>query len=161
MTTQGKSEPLTLNGGCQCGAVRYTARPETNEAYYCHCIMCRRAFGNIAATFFNLPKAAVTWEGEPSRYASSKIAERGFCARCGTPLSFSYNDSKNMDISVGSLDEPDRMKPVMHVGVESRLAHFSIDPDLPTKRVDEFEHIVKRWKAAYGPDATPGNPTTK
>jgi hypothetical protein len=120
--------------------------------------MCQRAFGNVFATFFNLPKAAVTWHGEPAYYASSKIARRGFCQRCGTPLSFEYSESEDMDLSVGSLDEPARMKPVMHVGVESRLPAFAHEDGLPTKRVDEFESVVKRWKAAYGEDAEVGRP---
>ena len=119
--------------------------------------MCQRAFGNIFATFFNVPRADVTWEGnEPDRFASSKIARRGFCSRCGTPLTFEYNDSKRMDVSVGSLDDPGVMKPVMHVGVDNRVASFAHPDGLPEKRVEEFEHIVAKWKSAYGAEAMPG-----
>lgn len=155
MTTP--NEPLVLTGGCQCGAVRYTARPTSNEAYYCHCRMCQKAFGNIFATFFNIAREDVTWETrEPDSFASSKIARRGFCRECGTPLTFAYDGSKRMDLSVGSLDRPEVMKPVMHVGVDARLAPFAHADGLPEKRVEDFEHIVAKWKAAYGPDATPG-----
>ena len=155
MTTS--KEPLVLTGGCQCGAVRYTARPTSDEAYYCHCRMCQRAFGNIFATFVYLPRANVTWEGrEPDRFASSKIARRGFCSRCGTPLTFEYNDSEKMDISVGSLDDPGVMRPVMPVGVDGRVASFAHADGLPEKRVEDFEHIVNKWKAAYGEEAVPG-----
>jgi hypothetical protein len=155
MTTQ--SDPAVLTGGCQCGAVRFAAKPLSNEAYYCHCRMCRRAFGNIFATFINLPKANVTWETrEPDYFASSKIARRGFCSRCGTPLTFEYNESQHLDLSVGSLDQPEGLTPVMHVGVDGRLAAFAHADGLPEKRIEDFEHIVAKWKAAYGPDATPG-----
>lgn len=152
-------ESVTLKGGCQCGAVRYTARAKSHDAYYCHCRMCQQAFGNVFATFVNLEKEAVTWDaGAPAYYASSKIARRGFCGACGTPLSFEYHESKNMDLSVGSLDHPERMRPVSHFGVESRIASFHKPDGLKEKRVDEAEHIVQKWKAAYGEGATPGKP---
>lgn len=155
MTTT--NEPLVLAGGCQCGAVRYTVKAASNEAYFCHCRMCQRAFGNIFATLFNVARADVTWETrEPDYFASSKIARRGFCKECGTPLTFAYNDSKRMDLAVGSLDDPGVMKPVMHVGADARVASFAHTEGLPEKRVEEFEHIVAKWKSAYGPDATPG-----
>jgi hypothetical protein len=47
----------------------------------------------------------------------------------------------------------------MHVGVEGRVASFHLSSDgLPEKRIDEFSHIVDRWKKAYGPAAKPGKP---
>ena len=154
MTTETTVE---LAGACQCGAVRYTARAKSHDAYYCHCSMCQRAFGNIFAAFFNVKKAGVRWEARPpAYYASSKIARRGFCDRCGTPLTFEYLESENMDLSVGSLEHPERMRPVMHVGVESRLASFHKPDGLPEKRIEDFEHIVAKWKKAYGEGVKPG-----
>ncbi len=151
------SNDLVLVGGCQCGAVRYHARAASNDAYYCHCSMCRRAFGNVFAAFVNVKKADVTWDTSPPEYfASSKIAKRGFCGTCGTPLTFEYAEFDRMDLSVGSLDDPGQMRPVMHVGVETRIASFHVNDGLPEKRIDEFAHIVKKWKAAYGDDVVPG-----
>jgi hypothetical protein len=152
-------EPLTLTGGCQCGAVRFTAHAKSDEAYYCHCRMCQRAFGNVFAAYVNVAKDALTWDkGPPAYYASSKIARRGFCSTCGTPLTFEYDESKVMDLAVGALDEPERLRPVMHVGVESRVAAFHREDGLPVKRIDEFQHIVDKWKKAYGDAAMPGQP---
>jgi hypothetical protein len=150
-------ERVDLKGGCQCGAVRYTARAKNFDAYTCHCRMCQRAFGNVSAPFFNVPKADVTWEaGAPAYYESSKIARRGFCSRCGTPLTFEYHDSERMDLSVGSLDHPERMHPIAHYGVESRIASFHTPDGLKEVRIDDVEHIVRKWKEAYGDDAKPG-----
>jgi hypothetical protein len=111
--------------------------------------MCQRAFGNIFATFFTVKRDDVTWDSaEPSYYASSKIARRGFCPRCGTPLTFQYHDADTIDLAAGSLDEPGEMKPMMHVGVEGRIAAFAVDDGLPSKRIDEFPEIMARWRAA-------------
>jgi len=59
----------------------------------------------------------VKWEsGEPAYYQSSKVARRGFCRECGTPLTFEYPDLEELHLAVGSLDEPGRFTPVIHYG---------------------------------------------
>jgi hypothetical protein len=152
------SVPLApLGGGCLCGAVRYEATPTHRDGYYCHCRMCQLAFGNTRAAFINLRKDEVRWlASAPAYYASSKIARRGFCAHCGTPLSFEYLDSERIDLSVGSLDDPAALTPTTHFAVESRIANWHADDGLPGERIDENAKLVKRWKQAYGDDVVPG-----
>ena len=152
------SVPLApLAGGCLCGAVSYEATPTHREGYYCHCRMCQLAFGNTRAAFLNLRKDEVRWTAsQPTYYASSKIARRGFCGHCGTPLSFEYLDSERMDLSVGSLDDPAALTPTTHFAVESRITNWHADDGLPGERIDENAKLVKRWKQAYGDDVVPG-----
>jgi hypothetical protein len=146
-----------LTGGCLCGAVRYEARPESTDGYYCHCRMCQLAFGNTRAAFLNLRKDQLSWtQAQPARYASSKIALRGFCDRCGTPLTFEYLASERMDLSVGSFDHPEKLKPVSHFAVESRIASWHAPDGLPEQRLDANERILQRWKDAYGESVQPG-----
>ncbi|MFT3665042.1 GFA family protein [Piscinibacter sp.] len=153
---------MTLQGGCLCGRVRYEVQPESDEGYYCHCRMCQLAFGNTRATFINVPQAAVRWLGEEPKYhASSRFARRGFCPECGTPLTFAYVDSQRMDLSVGSLDEPARIRPVSHFAIESRVANWHADDGLPGTRLDASERLSARWKAAYGDDVVPGVAATR
>lgn len=152
---------MELEGGCQCGAVRYTARVESTDAYYCHCRMCQKAFGNLFGAFFAVNRENVVWEkGEPAYYASSKIARRGFCRDCGTPLTFEYLDEeRKMDLSVGSLDEPGRLRPVAHFGFESHVEPFFTDDGLPKSRTEDSVEFVDWWKAAHGEDSEPGSPS--
>jgi len=145
-----------LTGGCLCGQVRYQATPDHREGYYCHCRMCQLAVGNTRAAFINLRKAEVQWLSKPAYYASSKIARRGFCSNCGTPLSFEYLDGERMDLSVGSLDDPSALKPSAHFAIESRVAAWHADDGLPGERLDANERINNRWRAAYGNDVAPG-----
>lgn len=145
-----------LTGGCLCGSVRYEARPNHREGYYCHCRMCQLAFGNTRATFLNLRKSQVTWLALPTWYASSRIAKRGFCGTCGTPLCFEYLDSTHMDLSVGSLDDPSALEPVEHYSVETRIARWHANDGLPEYRLDKNQAIAERWRKAYGADVTPG-----
>jgi hypothetical protein len=160
MNTPATLPPLL--GGCLCGRVRYRATPDHRDGYYCHCRMCQLAFGNTRAAYFNLRKSEVQWLAEPPGYfASSKIARRGFCGLCGTPLSFEFLDSDHLDLSVGSLDDPSVMKPTEHFAVESRVAAWHAPDGLPEARLDENARIVQRWRAAYGDSAQPGIATTR
>jgi len=146
-----------LSGGCLCGAVRYRATPDHRDGYYCHCRMCQLAFGNTRAAFFNLRRAEVAWLTQPPTYhASSKIARRGFCATCGSPLSFEYLQSERMDLAVGSLDHPSELKPVSHFAVESRIAAWHAADGLPDERLDEHVGLLQRWREAYGESVIPG-----
>jgi hypothetical protein len=146
-----------LTGGCLCGAVRFEARPEKREGYYCHCRMCQLAVGSTRATFINLRKDEVRWlAAPPTWYASSKIARRGFCGHCGTPLSFEYEGSERMDLTVGAFDDPSALKPVSHFAIESRVANWHVDDGLPGERLDASVKLAERWKKAYGDDVDPG-----
>lgn len=145
-----------LGGGCLCGAIRYEARPDKREGYYCHCRMCQLAFGNTRAAFLNLRKDQVRWLAEPRWYESSKIARRGFCGHCGTPLAFQYLDSERMDLSIGSLDDPSAVRPVSHFAIDTRIAAWHADDGLPGERIDEYPKLTERWKKAYGDGVQPG-----
>lgn len=143
-----------MTGGCQCGRIRYEAEIETYEAYLCHCRYCQRATGGVSIAFKNLPKAAVRWSREPDWYASSPIARRPFCSNCGTPLGFAFPDSANMDLTVGSFDDPSRFFPKHNFGIESCHDAWSDTSALPGQRCDEYEALNKRWKeAGVSPDA--------
>src|ERR1700740_678771 len=126
----------TMTGGCQCGRVRYRANTPAAEAYLCHCRMCQRAPGGFAAAFVQVPAGAVSWEGEPDWYASSPIARRPFCSRCGTPLGFRFNDGEGIELTFGSFDDPSCCRPVAHAGAESLHEAWLDTSALPRQRSD-------------------------
>jgi len=158
MTMADDLAPVT--GGCLCGHVRYEAKPTHRDGYYCHCRMCQLAFGNTRAAYLNLRKDQVHWQHEPAYFASSKIARRGFCGHCGTPISFEFRDSEFMDLAIGTLDDPAAFKPTEHWSIESRIARWHQDDGLPGHRLDANERINQRWRDAYG-DAAPGLDTAR
>jgi hypothetical protein len=140
----------TVTGGCQCGATRYVAEIDSFAAYLCHCRMCQRATGGVAAALFGLPRAAVTWSGEPARYRSSPIAQRGFCPHCGTPLTFEADGDDRMDLTVGSADDPYRFEPRGHFAKESWHEAWLDTRALPAKRTDQNPKVVSQWMKAVG-----------
>ena len=139
-----------MTGGCMCGRVRYRAEINDDKAYLCHCRMCQRASGGVSIPFKNLPKNAVRWEREPDYYASSPIARRGYCRECGTSLSFEFPDSENVDVTIGSFDEPGRFRPKHHFGAESMHRPWLNTEGLPEYRTSDFQPLVDRWTKAIG-----------
>ena len=112
--------------------------------------MCQRATGGVSIAFKNLPKAAVRWAREPDYFHSSPIARRGYCAACGTPLTFEYPDSDKMDLTVGSFDDPSRFRPKHHFGVEGMHRAWLNTEGLPEYRIDDHKPTVDRWMKATG-----------
>jgi hypothetical protein len=141
----------TMTGGCQCGRIRYSVRIENDDAYLCHCRMCRRATGGASIAFVGVAVDAVTWEHEPDWYRSSPIAERPFCARCGTPLGFRFLDgATTMDLTLGSFDDPTGFKPVHNYAIESVLPAWQNSAHLPAIRSEENANVVERWMKTLG-----------
>jgi len=118
-------EPV-LTGGCQCGAIRYALYTQPDRAGICHCRMCQKAVGGPFNSWANVRVANFAWtRGTPNTFRSSSAAERGFCPRCGTPLSFAYiKRPESIGLSIGSLDTPGVVKLTQIDGIESRHANF-------------------------------------
>jgi hypothetical protein len=145
----GVQEQIT--GGCACGRVRYSATIEDHDAYLCHCRMCQRATGSISIAFKSVKQAHVQWEHEPDWYDSSPIAERPFCRVCGTSLGFRFKDgSENMDLAVGSFDDPSQFTPKHHFGAESMHRAWLNTEGLKEIRTDEHQKLVDKWVEATG-----------
>lgn len=140
-----------MTGGCQCGRIRYEVAIDDDDAYLCHCRMCQRATGGVSIAFKNVKKARVKWLAkEPDWYDSSPIAHRPFCSRCGTPLGFAFPDSENMDLTVGSFDDPGRFRPVHHFGAESIHEAWIDTSSLKRIRTEENKGLVDKWIKATG-----------
>ncbi|HEV7266905.1 MAG TPA: GFA family protein [Falsiroseomonas sp.] len=112
-----------LTGGCLCGAVRYEADGTPFHETVCHCSMCRRASGAPMVGWFTVRRQGLRFVGgAPARYASSARAERSFCQRCGTPLTFESRDFPDeVDVTIASLDNPEAVRPRDHTRTGTQL----------------------------------------
>jgi hypothetical protein len=128
MTSPGEA---TLSGGCQCGAVRFRAG-RLGRPSICHCRMCQKAFGSFYGPFVTAHE--VTWtRGAPKRFASSDKVRRGFCADCGTPLTYEAAGAA-LEIAIGALDDPARAAPVIQVNPADKLPFVDGLHALPTRK---------------------------
>ena len=144
-----------VTGGCQCGAVRYAISGPLRNPHICHCRMCQKAFGNYFAALVGTLRADFKWtKGEPGFFKSSGNVQRGFCRDCGTPLSFSYDDSKYIAVSIGSLDDPKAVTPENQYGIEGRLPAFALLHTLAgtTTEEDTPAEALAKLKSLQHPD---------
>ena len=81
-----------FQGGCLCGAVRWTAEGTPKAVHCFHCSKCRRWTATPFATLAWFGRGAVQWTGTPAVFRSSRLAVRTHCGACGTPLSLAYDE---------------------------------------------------------------------
>ncbi len=117
--------------------------------------MCQKAFGGFFAPL--VEATDVIWtRGERSIFQSSDANWRGFCNACGTPLTYEYED--NIELAIGSLDDPDAATPVVQVNAKYRRHCFEYLAGLPEK------HQVNRladetWNASVISNQHPDHDT--
>ncbi|EYR78041.1 MULTISPECIES: GFA family protein [Alphaproteobacteria] len=117
-------------GGCQCGAVRFHVEGALGDASVCHCRMCQKASGNFYLPLVSVRQAKLTWtRGEPKRFQSSNHGYRGFCADCGTPLTYEAPDG--VALTIAAFDDPAEIAPRIQWGVEAKLPYVDAICDLP------------------------------
>jgi hypothetical protein len=119
---------MSYAGGCLCGAVRYEARGEVTNLCFCHCSSCRRATGAPMVPWgtFAAPNLSIL-RGRLAQYRSSPKVTRGFCAQCGTSLSYRHDDrGGEIDVTLSSLDDAGALAPQVHIWVEDKLPWVAI-----------------------------------
>jgi hypothetical protein len=117
-------------GGCQCGAVRFRA-DAVGRASICHCRMCQKAFGGLFGPL--VTGLGLEWtRGAPKHFASSNKARRGFCAECGTPLTYEYDGG--IELAIGAFDDPSLVAPVIQVNPADKLPFVDGLPSLPMRQ---------------------------
>ncbi|MBO1024218.1 GFA family protein [Ochrobactrum sp. SD129] len=145
---------LLYSGGCQCGAVRFRVEGALGSASICHCRMCQKAFGNFYAPLVSVGEAKLIWtRNEPKRFQSSNHVKRGFCAECGTPLTYEAPDG--VALSIGAFDAPEEIEPTIQWGVEVKLPYVDDLAKLPgfeTERDPESIEFVRTMVSYQHPD---------
>lgn len=130
------SDERTVTGGCMCGAVRYEAGGEPFQVALCHCESCRRHNGAPVAALAGYLAGQVRFEGEErGLYASSPGVGRGFCRKCGTPLTWEGDGGEELgmivELHLSTLDDPEALVPTGHAFYPERISWFDVADSLP------------------------------
>jgi hypothetical protein len=120
-------------GRCLCGDIRYEYWGAPVEILHCHCESCRRHTSCPITTFVCVAKGAFRFTaGTPTTYASSPGVRRTHCGRCGSPIAYaSDRHPDQIDLYVGTLDEPAAAQPTCHVHAAEQLPWFETTDALP------------------------------
>ena len=132
-------------GGCQCGAVRFAVEGDLGRASICHCRMCQKAFGGFFGPLVSAPMGAFAWtRGAPARFQSSNKVSRGFCAACGTPLTFEWS-AEVMELAIGAFDRAAEIRPVVQLATGSAMPWIHDLADLPTPPPDQLAAVQAHY----------------
>jgi hypothetical protein len=137
-----------LSGGCQCGAVRYRVPALPLRASVCYCRMCQRAGGGPFMAFMRHAAVDVAWSGQPAIFKSSNFVERGFCAACGTPLTYRWVEGPNISLTLNSLDDPEAVRPELRYSPDTEVSWCGTLGSLPTKDADvtgDARFVNRQW----------------
>ncbi len=122
----------TLEGGCQCGYVRYAIEGEPISLSVCHCNGCQRQSASAFGMSLAVPTSAFSLvHGELKSFVVDCDSGRkkicSFCPECGVRI---HHDTRDDELSVkaGTLDDRSELRPSGHFWTAARQAWF----DLPT-----------------------------
>lgn len=146
------SHSETFDGGCTCRQVRYRMTSKPLFVNCCHCRWCQRETG--AAFALNAMIEADRVEllsGEPELVMTPSESGRGQkiwrCPTCRIAVWSNYGGAGDAVrfVRVGSLDEPDRLPPDIHIFTASKQPWVVLPEGTPA--VPEFYDIKATWPA--------------
>jgi hypothetical protein len=137
-------------GGCTCRAVRYRMATRPLFVHCCHCRWCQRETGAsfalnamIEADRVELAKGDVEVVLTPSNSGKGQKITR--CAHCRIALWSSYAGSGDAVrfVRVGTLDDPDRLPPDVHIFTESKQPWVVLPPG--ALAFDTYYDRTRHW----------------
>ena len=146
MNTQSE----TLDGGCTCRFVRYRMASKPLIVHCCHCRWCQRESGAsfalnalIEAARLQLLHGDVEVITTPSKSGNGQKIAR--CPKCRIAVWSNYYQAGDVIrfIRVGTLDEPDRLPPDIHIYTASKQPWVVIPPGAPA--VAELYNVRELW----------------
>ncbi|MBJ3774398.1 GFA family protein [Acuticoccus mangrovi] len=129
-------------GGCACGAVRFSVDVTGTEMDACHCGRCRKWSGGpfMAVEVQNL---SVAPEAPLGVWDSSEWGERLFCRECGSSLGFRMKDGPMVVLSAFVFDTPLTQPLVTEIFIDDKPDTYAFAGD--TKKMTGAEVM-----AAFG-----------
>ena len=144
-------DDLTFDGGCTCRAVRYRMHGEPLIVHCCHCRWCQRETGaSFALNALIEADRVVLSSGEPEIVdtpSESGVGQRiSSCPSCRIALWSNYGGAgdKVRFVRVGTLDEPDRLPPDIHIYTASKQPWVLLDPRVPA--VAAYYDVEQHWR---------------
>jgi hypothetical protein len=140
----------TFDGGCDCRAVRYRMTDKPLFVHCCHCRWCQRETGaSFALNAMIESDRVVLLAGEPEIVLTPSNSGKGQsiarCPVCRLAVWSHYAGAGDAlkFVRVGTLDEPDRLPPDIHIFTASKQPWVVIPPQMPA--VPEYYDRKQYW----------------
>jgi len=122
-----EAQQFSAEGGCTCRALRYRLTRAPLIVHCCHCRWCQRESGSAFALNVLIESAHLArLAGEPQPVLTPSNSGKGQtivrCASCQVAVWSHYAGlgERLAFVRVGTLDEPDRFPPDVHIYTESK-----------------------------------------
>jgi len=139
-----------FDGGCTCGAVRYRMTSRPLFVHCCHCRWCQRETGaSFALNALIEGDRVELLAGEPEAVDTPSNSGKGQrilrCPRCRVAVWSNYAGAgdKLRFVRIGSLDEPDRLPPDIHIFTMSKQPWVVLPDGVPA--VAEYYKSAQMW----------------
>ena len=131
------AQEAELDGGCLCGAIRYTLTGPSLFVSQCACRDCQKATGTGHTTIVGIHHSQLALTGTPATYtnagATGGKVTRHFCGTCGGRLYTSGDlPGEVIMVQAGSLDDPSVITPESIIYRKDAAVWDRFDPDLPS-----------------------------
>jgi hypothetical protein len=143
------SPDVALEGGCTCRDVRYRMSAPM-FVHCCHCRWCQRETGaSFALNAMIEADRTILLAGEPTFVHTPSNSGKGQkiarCPRCHVALWSNYAGAGDAVrfVRVGTLDEPDRLPPDIHIFTASKQPWVVLPPGTPA--FDEYYDREALW----------------
>lgn len=141
-----------LDGGCDCGQVRYRMLTPPMFVHCCHCRWCQRGSGAAFALNAMIESDRLQALGTPPEWVDTPTAsgagqQIARCPRCRTALWSHYAGAGALIafVRVGTLDTPDALPPDIHIFTRSKQPWIVLPPATPA--VPEYYDRDLYWPA--------------
>ena len=143
-------DDASLTGGCACGTVRFRMTTSPLFVHCCHCRWCQRETGTsfalnalIEADRVMLLQGAPEVVDTPSNSGKGQRISR--CPVCRVAVWSNYAGAGEAIrfVRVGTLDEPDRLPPDIHIYTSSKQPWVVLPAGAPA--VPEYYHRKQYW----------------
>jgi len=141
-----------MDGGCTCRQVRYRLSGTPLIVHACHCRWCQRETGAAFALNALYEAERVTHlAGEPDLVVTPSLSGKSQriarCPACRVAVWSNYPQAGRAVrfVRVGTLDEPDRLPPDIHIFTSSKQPWLTLPPG--AKAVPEFYDLASTWSA--------------
>ena len=145
-----RTDQPTYEGACTCGAVRYRLTSRPLFVHGCHCRWCQRETGSALAINALIEADRVELlSGTPEVVLTPSASGRGQkiarCPTCRVALWSNYAGSDELVhfVRVGTLLEPDRLPPDIHIYTASKQPWVVLPADTPA--VPEYYDAEAYW----------------
>ena len=140
----------TFEGRCACGAVRFRMTSRPLFVHCCHCTWCQRETGASFALNAMIEADRVETMGvEPVVVSTPSNSGKGQkiarCPRCYVAVWSNYAGAGDAVrfVRVGTLLEPGRLPPDIHIFTSTKQPWVVLPPDVPA--VPEYYDRKKYW----------------